>query len=153
MTNESDTQEQRGSDWMRANPRCHRCGHRHPVGDCLTQEERMVNALAAVLKPEEATDWTREGWVTPNLIIEVEGGMVSRVLSDQPISVTIVDTDIEGCGEEDERVLRVVPASIPDDGEEYDLAGVDAYDAEVNPAEVAAYLARIEAAQAAKEEA
>ena len=32
MTNETDIQELRGAEWMRDNPRCHRCGHRHPRG-------------------------------------------------------------------------------------------------------------------------
>ena len=35
MSNETDIQEQRGADWMADNPRCARCGHRHPdAGPC-----------------------------------------------------------------------------------------------------------------------
>ena len=37
MTNETDIQELRGAEWMRANPLCQRCGHRHPdAGTCAT---------------------------------------------------------------------------------------------------------------------
>ena len=31
MSNETDIQELRGAEWMRDNPRCQRCGHRHPA--------------------------------------------------------------------------------------------------------------------------
>lgn len=45
----------------------------------------------------------------PNVIIEVNGGLVAGVVTDVPVNVYVVDHDIEGFNEED---LREFPVAV-----------------------------------------
>jgi hypothetical protein len=57
----------------------------------LTAEE--IDSLCERLNTEK----------TPTILIEVEGGLVADLTSDQPINAVIVDKDVEGADEEDIR--------------------------------------------------
>ena len=120
MSNETDIQELRGADWMRANPRCHRCGHRHP----------------------DNPHCYRAG-PTPRLIIEIAGGLVARLIADQEIEAWIVDTDIEGSGgiDGEEGIYAVAPDGHTEG--DYQLAYVECRSTVANPDELVPYWNRI----------